>query len=50
VLPGAIKPECEVTQEEIELACRNANIPDFINSLPESVLLLGFSSDQFALL
>jgi hypothetical protein len=50
VLPGAIKPESEVTQEEIELACRNANIPDFINSLPESVLLLGFSSDRFALL
>jgi ATP-binding cassette, subfamily B (MDR/TAP), member 1 len=50
VLHGAIKLESEVTQEEIELACRNANILDFINPLPESVLLLGFSSDRFTLL
>jgi ATP-binding cassette subfamily B (MDR/TAP) protein 1 len=38
VLLGAIKPVSEVTQEEIEESCRNANILDFINSLPESVL------------
>ena len=37
ILLGAIKPHSEVTQEEIELACRNANILDFINSLPEFV-------------
>jgi ATP-binding cassette, subfamily B (MDR/TAP), member 1 len=34
VLLGAIKPHDEVTQEEIEAACRDANILDFINSLP----------------
>jgi ABC-type multidrug transport system fused ATPase/permease subunit len=39
-----------VTQEEIEQACRNANILDFVNSLPESVLLLCFLSDRFTLL
>jgi ATP-binding cassette subfamily B (MDR/TAP) protein 1 len=35
ILLGAIKPEAEVTQEEIEAACRNANILDFIQSLPK---------------
>lgn len=35
ILLGAIKPASEVTQKEIEDACRNANILDFINSLPE---------------
>jgi ABC-type multidrug transport system fused ATPase/permease subunit len=39
ILLGAIKPESEVTQEEIETACRNANILDFIRSLPEFVFL-----------
>jgi ATP-binding cassette, subfamily B (MDR/TAP), member 1 len=39
-LLGAIKPKSEVTQVEIEAACRNANILDFIQSLPESVLLI----------
>ncbi|KIK97939.1 hypothetical protein PAXRUDRAFT_807077 [Paxillus rubicundulus Ve08.2h10] len=34
VLLGATKPQSEVTQEEIETACRNANILDFIESLP----------------
>jgi len=34
ILLGATKPASEVTQEEIEDACRNANILDFINSLP----------------
>ena len=37
ILLGAIKPASEVTQEEIEEACRNANILDFIESLPEYV-------------
>jgi ATP-binding cassette subfamily B (MDR/TAP) protein 1 len=32
---GAARPESEVTQEEIEAACRDANILDFIRSLPE---------------
>lgn len=35
VLLGATKPESEVTQEEIEQACRDANILDFIQSLPQ---------------
>ncbi|KAH7885321.1 P-loop containing nucleoside triphosphate hydrolase protein [Phlebopus sp. FC_14] len=34
ILLGAVKPTTEVTQEEIEAACRDANILDFINSLP----------------
>ncbi|KAF9242522.1 P-loop containing nucleoside triphosphate hydrolase protein [Melanogaster broomeanus] len=34
ILLGANKPESEVTQEEIEAVCRNANILDFIQSLP----------------
>ncbi|KIJ17535.1 hypothetical protein PAXINDRAFT_167550 [Paxillus involutus ATCC 200175] len=34
VLLGATKPKSEVTQEETETACRNANILDFIESLP----------------
>jgi ABC-type multidrug transport system fused ATPase/permease subunit len=37
ILLGAIKPAEEVTQEEIEDACRNANILEFIQSLPEYV-------------
>ena len=32
---GATKPEEEITQEEIVQACRNANILDFIESLPK---------------
>ncbi|KAG6837188.1 hypothetical protein H0H93_013415 [Arthromyces matolae] len=35
ILLGATKPESEVTQEEIEQACRDANILEFIQSLPE---------------
>ncbi|KAF6757399.1 multidrug resistance protein 1 [Ephemerocybe angulata] len=35
ILLGATKPESEVTQEEIEAACRDANILEFIQSLPE---------------
>jgi ATP-binding cassette subfamily B (MDR/TAP) protein 1 len=34
ILLGAVKPHSEVTQEEIEEACRSANILEFINSLP----------------
>jgi len=37
VLLGAVKPAEEVTQEEIENACRDANILEFIKSLPECV-------------
>ncbi|TDL23269.1 P-loop containing nucleoside triphosphate hydrolase protein [Rickenella mellea] len=40
VLLGATKPHEEVTQEEIEQACRDANILDFIKSLPQ-----GFDTD-----
>jgi len=35
ILLGAIKPEEEVTQEEIEDACRKANILEFIEGLPQ---------------
>jgi len=35
ILLGAIKPAEQVTQEELEAACRDANILDFIRSLPE---------------
>lgn len=34
ILLGATKPESEVTEEEIENACRDANVLDFIQSLP----------------
>jgi ATP-binding cassette, subfamily B (MDR/TAP), member 1 len=39
ILLGAIKPVDEVTQEELEAACRDANILEFIQSLPEYVQL-----------
>ncbi|EKM51815.1 uncharacterized protein PHACADRAFT_262171 [Phanerochaete carnosa HHB-10118-sp] len=35
ILLGATKPAEEVTQEEIEAACRNANILEFVKSLPD---------------
>jgi len=35
VLLGATKPTSEVTQEELEAACRDANILEFIQSLPD---------------
>jgi len=35
ILLGAIKPQEEVTQEEIENACRDANILEFIEGLPQ---------------
>ncbi|TFK69087.1 P-loop containing nucleoside triphosphate hydrolase protein [Pluteus cervinus] len=35
ILLGAAKPAAEVTQDEIEAACRDANILDFIKDLPE---------------
>lgn len=35
VLLGATKPVSEVTQEELEAACRDANILEFIQSLPD---------------
>ncbi|KAL4079013.1 multixenobiotic resistance protein [Scleroderma citrinum] len=35
ILLGATKPISEVTQEEIEAACQDANILDFIKSLPD---------------
>jgi ABC-type multidrug transport system fused ATPase/permease subunit len=42
VLLGATKPNSEVTQEELEQACRDANILDFVNSLPEFVFCLWY--------
>ena len=38
ILLGAIKPEEEVTQQEIEDACRKANILEFIEGLPQYVV------------
>ncbi|KAJ6535983.1 P-loop containing nucleoside triphosphate hydrolase protein [Mycena vulgaris] len=35
ILMGSVKPKDEVTQEEIEAACRNANILNFIRELPD---------------
>ncbi|KAF5346861.1 hypothetical protein D9756_010551 [Leucocoprinus leucothites] len=35
ILLGAIKPHSEVTQEELEEACRKANILEFIKELPD---------------
>jgi ATP-binding cassette subfamily B (MDR/TAP) protein 1 len=35
ILLGAIKPTSDVTQEELEAACKDANILDFIQSLPD---------------
>ncbi|KAI0319342.1 multidrug resistance protein 1 [Amylostereum chailletii] len=35
ILLGATKPAEEVTQEELEDACRNANILEFIQSMPQ---------------
>jgi len=35
ILLGATKPVSEVTQEELEEACRDSNILEFIQSLPE---------------
>ncbi|KAI0673480.1 multidrug resistance protein 1 [Trametes maxima] len=35
ILLGATKPKEEVSQEEIETACRSANILEFIQSLPD---------------
>jgi ABC-type multidrug transport system fused ATPase/permease subunit len=47
---GAVKPPSEVTQEELEAVCRDANILDFIQSLPKLVAFLELSatiSDDF---
>jgi ATP-binding cassette subfamily B (MDR/TAP) protein 1 len=35
ILLGASKPVSEVTEEEIIMACKNANIYDFVMSLPD---------------
>lgn len=35
IMLGATKPQEEITQEEIEAACRDANILEFIQSLPQ---------------
>ncbi|KAH7101158.1 multidrug resistance protein 1 [Auriculariales sp. MPI-PUGE-AT-0066] len=35
ILLGAVKPHEQVTQEELELVCRDANILEFIQSLPD---------------
>ena len=38
IMLGAIKPHNEVTQEDVEKACRDANILDFIQGLPQYVI------------
>jgi len=42
ILLGATKPISEVTQEELEEVCRDANILDFIKSLPEYAIAFVF--------
>ena len=37
ILLGAIKPAEEVTEDELKAVCRDANILNFIESLPECV-------------
>jgi ATP-binding cassette subfamily B (MDR/TAP) protein 1 len=44
ILLGAIKPHDEVTQKEIENACRDANILEFIQGLPQYVI--GFADSE----
>lgn len=39
ILLGATKPHSEVTQDEIEAACRDANILEFIEQLPQYVVI-----------
>ena len=43
ILLGATKPISEVTQEELEEACQDANILEFIKSLPEYAIASVFS-------
>lgn len=38
ILLGATKDSADVTQEELEDACRNANVLEFILSLPQYVV------------
>lgn len=38
IMLGAVKPQTDVTHEELEEACRKANILEFIESLPKCVL------------
>ena len=39
ILLGATKPTDEVTQQEIEKACQDANILEFIQGLPQCVII-----------
>ena len=43
IVIGAVKAQSEVTMEEIEQACRDANILEFIQSLPQCVFFLSNS-------
>jgi ABC-type multidrug transport system fused ATPase/permease subunit len=40
ILLGAIKPLAEVTEDELKAVCRDANILDFIEGLPEYAIHL----------
>ena len=42
ILLGATKPPDEVTQQEIEKACQDANILEFIQGLPQCVIFCAF--------
>jgi len=44
ILLGAVKPAEEVTQEELEEACRKANILEFIKELPQYALLFSLAT------
>ncbi|KAK2465352.1 hypothetical protein APHAL10511_002706 [Amanita phalloides] len=49
ILLGAVKPISEVSQEELEAVCRDANILDFIKSLPDGFeTLVGGKGSQLS--
>ena len=50
IMLGAIKPEAEVTQEEIEDACRKANILEFVQGLPQYVTPFPGAAGDFILI
>ena len=45
IVIGAVKAQSEITMEEIEQACRDANILEFIQSLPQCVFFCRILTD-----
>lgn len=49
ILPGATKRQNEISQEDIEDACRKANVLEFIQSLPDGLeTQVGGKGGQFS--